>query len=69
MAKFIAFLRYTTMGPYEKRYLQGFFKLSKHVHQLVKHILKFSVFLLKSFFISFEFNTPGVIAFLFFSGS
>ena len=40
-----------------------FFKLSKRVQQLVKPILKFSIFELKSLFISCKFNIPGVIAF------
>ena len=40
-----------------------FLKLSKHVQQLAIRILKFSIFELKSLFISCEFIIPGVIAF------
>ena len=40
-----------------------FFKLSKHVHYLIKPILRFSIFEFKSLFISCEFNIPGFIAF------
>ena len=47
----------------EQRYLPHFFKLSKHVQQLVKIILKFSIFTLESLFTFCEFNIPGVIAF------
>ena len=39
-----------------------FFKLSKHVQQLVKLILKFTIFKLESLFTSCEFNIPGFIA-------
>ena len=44
-----------------------FFKLSKHVHYLIKPISR-SSFELKSLFISCEFNIPGVIAFCAFLG-
>ena len=37
--------------------------LTKHVQQLVKPILKFSILKLKSLFISCEFNIPGFIGF------
>ena len=40
-----------------------FLKLSKHIQKLVNPILKFSIFELKSLFISGEFSIPGVIAF------
>ena len=37
-------------------------KLSKQVQKLAKLIFKFSIFELKSLFVSCEFNIPGVIA-------
>ena len=38
-------------------------KLSKHVLYLIKPICNFSIFKLKSLFVSCEFNIPGVITF------
>ena len=49
----------------EERYPPNtdFYKLSKRVQQVAKPISKFSIFELKSLFISCESDIPGVIAF------